>query len=279
MVMVSSGVLVAVFALLAAAHAGPRPSITDIFSWGLDYIGTEGKSEEGDPTLATRQCSCEGPVCNCCVNFNVSFVDLGGPGCVKLKYLSQDEGLMVNVSYGDNVLHSEQVKGPKPEPACMDLLSDLAQVCARFTELKAEGDGLKGCTLLEPTLLGDAQAQYPVGCFIMGSDGMRLDPDHEPVVNVTEEEQSPEEEEEEEGTTDKPDLSEEALINAVNESAEEGIAWFTSLLGISFGGGAGQKNQTEAANSETATPALAATTPTPAAPPQQRQRSLNAIPV
>lgn len=30
---------------------------------------------------------------------------------MKLKYLSQAEGLMVNVSYGDNVLHSEQVKG------------------------------------------------------------------------------------------------------------------------------------------------------------------------
>lgn len=28
-----------------------------------------------------------------------------------LKYLSQDEGLAVNVSYGQNLLHSEQLKG------------------------------------------------------------------------------------------------------------------------------------------------------------------------
>lgn len=72
--------------------------------------------------------------------------------------------------------------GSKPAPACMDLLSNLAQVCARFTELTPEGEGLRGCTLLEPTLLGDVQAQYPVGCFRMGPFGMTLDPEREPVV-------------------------------------------------------------------------------------------------
>lgn len=65
---------------------------------------------------------------------------------------------------------------PKPEPACMDLLSDLAQICARFTHLVPYEDGLKGCTILEPTLLGDPQAQYPLGCFVMGPSGMRIDP-------------------------------------------------------------------------------------------------------
>lgn len=64
-------------------------SVPDLFSWGLDYIGTEaksgesegeGESEEGGSSVATRECSCEGAVCNCCVNFNVTFIDLGGPG-------------------------------------------------------------------------------------------------------------------------------------------------------------------------------------------------------
>lgn len=71
-----------------------------------------------------------------------------------------------------------------------------------------------------------------------------------------------------EDTTEKPDLSEEALINAVNEGAEEGIAWFTSLLGISFGGGAGKKNATE----ET-TPSSTPSSGT------QGGRSLNEIPL
>lgn len=96
--------------------------------------------------------------------------------------------------------------------------------------------------------------------------------------SVTDIPSSEEEEEEEnadtveegdtEGVTDKPDLSEEALINAVNEGAEEGIAWFTSLLGISFGGGAGKKNSTEE------------TTPTPTPPSgSKRGRNLNDIPL
>lgn len=83
---------------------------------------------------------------------------------------------------------------------------------------------------------------------------------------TAEEAEEAEEEEEEESSTDKPNLSEEALINAVNESAEEGIAWFTSLLGLSFGGG----NGTGAAEA-------AETAPTAATP--QRQRSFNAIPL
>lgn len=76
--------------------------------------------------------------------------------------------------------------GEKPEPACMDILSDLAQVCARFTELTKEGDGLRGCTVLEPTLLGDVQARYPVACFNMGPSGMSLDESRQPTVRYVE---------------------------------------------------------------------------------------------
>lgn len=44
------------------------------------------------------------------------------------------------------------------------------------------------------------------------------------------------------------ELNEEALIAAVNESAEEGIAFFTNLLGITFGGGEASGNTTDANN-------------------------------
>lgn len=55
------------------------------------------------------------------------------------------------------------------------------------------------------------------------------------------------------------ELSEEALIAAVNESAEEGIAFFTNLLGITFGGGESSGNTTDAnITTETTTPNEAA---------------------
>ena len=44
------------------------------------------------------------------------------------------------------------------------------------------------------------------------------------------------------------EINEEALIAAVNESAEEGIAFFSNLLGITFGGGEAPGNATEADN-------------------------------
>jgi hypothetical protein len=44
------------------------------------------------------------------------------------------------------------------------------------------------------------------------------------------------------------ELSEEALIAAVNESAEEGIAFFSNLLGITFGGGEASGNATDVDN-------------------------------
>ena len=58
----------------------------------------------------------------------------------------------------------------------MDILSDLAQLCARFSDLAPTSDGLRWCLQLEPTLLGDTQAQYQVGCFRMGPEGMAVDP-------------------------------------------------------------------------------------------------------
>lgn len=92
-----------------------------------------------------------------------------------MKYISHEEGIAVNVSYGESLLHSEQVKGPNPDPTCMSLLANLAQVCARFSNLDPVEGGLKGCLQLEPKLLGQLQAQFDIGCFIIGSDGMKSD--------------------------------------------------------------------------------------------------------
>lgn len=56
--------------------------MTGIF---LDYFDWEdGKSLIQVPELRNdqpnRNCMCKGPACVCCVDFNITFVDLGGPG-------------------------------------------------------------------------------------------------------------------------------------------------------------------------------------------------------
>lgn len=72
-----------------------------------------------------------------------------------MKYLSPDEGIAINVSYGKNLIHNALVKGPDPEPTCLNIFSRVAQMCARFSELLPTDDGLKGCVNLEPMLLGE----------------------------------------------------------------------------------------------------------------------------
>lgn len=92
-----------------------------------------------------------------------------------MKYISQDEGLRLNVSYGESLLHSQQVKGPNPEATCMALLTNIAEICARFSNLLPYEDGLRGCLLLEPKLLKAVTATFKIGCFTMGPKGMTLE--------------------------------------------------------------------------------------------------------
>lgn len=102
----------------------------------------------------------------------MSLIDLGGPGCVRLKYLGVDEGVALNVSYGDS-LHSNIVRSPDPEPTCLNIFSKLAQMCAKFTKLVRKDDGLQGCVHLEPMLLEQVQLELPIGCFDMNDEGMK----------------------------------------------------------------------------------------------------------
>lgn len=105
-----------------------------------------------------------------------------------MKYISQSEGISVNVSYGDSLLHSADVKGQNPEPTCISLLVNFAQVCARFSDLQPKDDGLRGCLLLEPKLLGDVTTSFNIGCFTMGPQGMKLEETNTTFTTLTENE-------------------------------------------------------------------------------------------
>jgi hypothetical protein len=115
----------------------------------------------------------------------------------------------------------------------MNILTDLAQICARFSELTPTSDGVKGCLHLEPRLLGDSQAEYDLGCFKVGPEGMTFDP---PANNTRPATAKPAEPTEE-GTTEAAEEegpTEEEVIAAVNETAEQGLAFLSSLLGFNL---------------------------------------------
>lgn len=63
----------------------------------LDYFDWEdGKKLIEVPELRNdqpnRNCMCKGPACVCCVDFNITFIDLGGPG----EYKNNNELLTLN---------------------------------------------------------------------------------------------------------------------------------------------------------------------------------------
>lgn len=57
--------------------------IADMFTWDglLDIPDEPHQQRDNEPSdLVEKRCFCEGPSCNCCVDFNLTYIDLGGPG-------------------------------------------------------------------------------------------------------------------------------------------------------------------------------------------------------
>ncbi|XP_045528179.1 uncharacterized protein LOC123716460 [Pieris brassicae] len=205
-------------AILALAHGS---SILDFLDW------EDGKKLIEVPELRNdqpnRNCLCKGPACVCCVDFNITFVDLGGPGCVHMKYLSPEDGFSVNVSYGKNLLHTSKIQGTNPAPICLQVFGKFAQVCAKFSDLAPTADGLRGCLELEPRLLGEGQLEFPIGCFKSTPGGMEMeDPPAQPEGESTTEE----------STTEDNRFDAESFLASVYQTAEQGVAFLSSLLDI-----------------------------------------------
>ena len=210
------------FLVVAGGHAA---SILDYFDW------EDGKSliqvPEPRDDQPNRNCMCKGPACVCCVDFNITFVDLGGPGCVHMKYLSPDEGFSVKVSYGKSLIHNSKINGTNPTPICLEVFGKFAQVCAKFNDLAPTADGLRGCLELEPKLLGEGQLEFPIGCFKSTPGGMEMeDPPAEP-------ESDPDPDEEEETNTESSNgFDAESFLAGVIQTAEEGVSFLSNLLGL-----------------------------------------------
>lgn len=154
-----------------------------------------------------------------------------------MHYLSPEEGIAINVSYGDSLLHNEVVKGPDPAPSCLNIFAKLAQMCARFHGLMPTDDGLRGCVNLEPMLLGEAQLELPIGCFRMSPSGMEIIQSPEQVISETLETEKVDipantTSVDDEGPESLAGYTAEDILAAVNESAEQGIALISNWLGL-----------------------------------------------
>ncbi|XP_026319710.1 uncharacterized protein LOC113230141 [Hyposmocoma kahamanoa] len=195
----------------------------------LDYLDfDDSKKLIAVPELRqeqpNRNCLCKGPACVCCVDFNITFVDLGGPGCVHMKYVSPEEGFSVNVSYGKNLIHSSKIQGANPEPICLEVFGKFAQVCAKFSDLAPTADGLRGCLELTPKLLGESQLEFPIGCFKSTTGGMEME---DPPEETTEENTT-----EENNADENNGFDAETFLLGVYQTAEQGVAFLSSLLDL-----------------------------------------------
>ncbi|XP_055685839.1 uncharacterized protein LOC129791625 [Lutzomyia longipalpis] len=217
--------------------------IVSVYGGILDYLTVEAENRD-DETDNEKTCECEGFSCSCCVDFNMSLIDLGGPGCVRLTYLSPQEGIGVNVSYGENLLAHSVVRGTNPAPTCLNIFAKLAQMCAKFTEFQPTEQGMRACMELEPKLLGEVQLDLPIGCFLMTPEGMEMIDEE---ANTEKAEEKHEAAPETPSTTQKPetiigDLTAEDILNVVSDSADKGISMISSWFGISLDDA---KNDTE----------------------------------
>uniref|UniRef100_A0A1B0CEN5 Protein with signal anchor n=1 Tax=Lutzomyia longipalpis TaxID=7200 RepID=A0A1B0CEN5_LUTLO len=184
-----------------------------IFIVLCDYLTVEAENRD-DETDNEKTCECEGFSCSCCVDFNMSLIDL--------------------------VWSGEQI----PPPRASIFFAKLAQMCAKFTEFQPTEQGMRACMELEPKLLGEVQLDLPIGCFLMTPEGMEMIDEE---ANTEKAEEKHEAAPETPSTTQKPetiigDLTAEDILNVVSDSADKGISMISSWFGISLDDA---KNDTE----------------------------------
>ncbi|XP_071566389.1 uncharacterized protein [Temnothorax nylanderi] len=213
---VKATILVLMVTLVVVASAG---LLETLLSWNLPEA-------EARSTTPQSKCLCQTSGCLCCVDLNLtSTIDLGGPACVNIR--QKEQNISLNLSYGDNPIHNATITiaNAANKPTCINLLSDLAQICARFTSVKqSDVGGYDGCMVIEPALLGTPQATYHIGCFNFYQGVRQVE------VSVITETTEPAENADEEDDT----LNTDELIAAVSASAEQGIALFTQWLGLNL---------------------------------------------
>lgn len=153
-----------------------------------------------------------------------------------MNYISPDEGIAINVSFGESLLHNEIVKGPDPPPVCLNIIGNFFKICAHFHGLVPTDDGLRGCVSLVPILFIIPQLKLHMGCFRMGPNGMQVIQSPDEIINETQPLEGDKVDGNSTGDDEGPEslagYTAEDILAAVNESAEQGITLITNWFGL-----------------------------------------------
>lgn len=185
----------------------------------------------------------DGSNCICCLEFNISESFDIGPACVRIKYLSQADGIAMNLTLGKTLSKSSTVKiSKKSEETCLSMLGGLAKMCAKFNGLAPSANGgLLGCLAMQPKLFGEVPINFDFPCFDLNEQDIRM-------IEAPKKPEEEKEESEETATTGSTDtiggFKVEDILNVVSKTADQGIKIISDLFGL------GDDEKPEATTSE-----------------------------
>jgi hypothetical protein len=198
----------------------------------------------------------EGKNCICCLDFNISDTFDLGRACVKVRYLSQTEGVHMNLTLGKTFSKAAVIKASKPdESVCLSMLGGLAKMCSKFNGLvPSSNNGLVGCLSMQPKLFGEVPVNFDFPCFDFNEAETRM---------IESPKKPADEEEKDEGSSESEDSDSEAtdetiggfkvedILSVVSKTADQGIKIISELFGIESDGKKPVEGATQAVESKT----------------------------
>jgi len=177
----------------------------------------------------------DGSSCICCLDFNVSETFDLGPACCRIKYLSQNEGVALNLTLGKTLQKSAKINPSKPdEPVCLSMLGGVAKMCAKFNGLVPSAkNGLVGCLQLQPKLFGEVPINFDFPCFDMAANEIRM-------IETPKKQETEKDDTSSEAATNSTSDSDETIggfkvediLSVVSKTADQGIKIISDLFGI-----------------------------------------------
>lgn len=152
-----------------------------------------------------------------------------------MKYLSQSEGVALNLTVGKSLVKTAKVNASNPDQSvCLSMFGSVAKICARFNGLiKSANNGLVGCLQIQPKVFGQVPIDFDFPCFEF-ADAQEIKIIDAPKIEPTDEEK--EENEIVEATTNSTDtiagFKVEDILNVVSKTADRGISIIQGWLGF-----------------------------------------------
>ena len=153
-----------------------------------------------------------------------------------MKYLSQSEGVALNLTVGKSLAKTAKVNASNPDQSvCLSMFGSVAKICARFNGLiKSANDGLVGCLQIQPKVFGQVPIDFDFPCFEF-ADAQEIKIIDAPKIDPVEEDKD-EESDAVEATTNSTDtiagFKVEDILNVVSKTADRGISIIQGWLGL-----------------------------------------------